>query len=52
MFEGELIIRTESVSRVVFMDGGRVVEAAPPAQFFSAPQTDRAKLFLSQVLGH
>ena len=38
--------------RVVFMDGGRVVEAAPPAQFFSAPQTDRAKLFLSQVLGH
>jgi len=38
--------------RVVFMDGGRVVEAAPPAQFFSAPKTDRAKLFLSQVLGH
>ena len=38
--------------RVVFMDGGRIVEAAPPAQFFSAPKTDRAKLFLSQVLGH
>jgi general L-amino acid transport system ATP-binding protein len=38
--------------RVVFMDGGRVVEAAPPAEFFSAPKTDRAKLFLSQVLGH
>ena len=38
--------------RVVFMDGGRVVEAAPPAEFFSAPRTDRAKLFLSQVLGH
>jgi len=38
--------------RVVFMDGGRVVEAAPPAEFFGAPKTDRAKLFLSQVLGH
>ena len=38
--------------RVVFMDGGSIVEAAPPAAFFSAPKTDRAKLFLSQVLGH
>jgi general L-amino acid transport system ATP-binding protein len=38
--------------RVVFMDEGRIVEAAPPAEFFSAPKTDRAKLFLSQVLGH
>ena len=38
--------------RVIFMDEGRIVEAAPPAEFFSAPKTDRAKLFLSQVLGH
>jgi ABC-type polar amino acid transport system ATPase subunit len=38
--------------RVVFMDGGRIVEAAPPAEFFGAPTPDRAKLFLSQVLGH
>src|SRR5688572_17229947 len=38
--------------RVVLMDGSRIVEAAPPAEFFSAPKTDRAKLFLSQVLGH
>jgi general L-amino acid transport system ATP-binding protein len=38
--------------RVVFMDGGRIVEAAPPAEFFGAPKTDRARLFLSQVLGH
>ena len=38
--------------RVVFMDGGRIVEAAPPAEFFGAPKSDRAKLFLSQVLGH
>jgi general L-amino acid transport system ATP-binding protein len=38
--------------RVIFMDGGRIVEAAPPAEFFGNPKTDRAKLFLSQILGH
>jgi len=38
--------------RVVFMDQGEIVEAAPPEEFFSAPRTDRAKLFLSQILGH
>jgi general L-amino acid transport system ATP-binding protein len=38
--------------RVVFMDGGSIVEAAPPAEFFGSPKSDRAKLFLSQILGH
>ena len=38
--------------RVVFMDRGEIVEAAAPATFFDSPQTDRAKLFLSQILGH
>jgi len=38
--------------RVVFMDQGEIVEAAPPSEFFAAPKTDRAKLFLSQILGH
>jgi len=38
--------------RVVFMDRGEIVEAAAPATFFESPQTDRAKLFLSQILGH
>ena len=38
--------------RVIFMDGGRIVEAAPPAEFFGQPKTDRARLFLSQILGH
>jgi general L-amino acid transport system ATP-binding protein len=37
---------------VVFMDRGEVVEAAPPKEFFANPRTDRAKLFLSQILGH
>jgi len=38
--------------RVVFMDQGEIVEAAPPHEFFESPKTDRAKLFLSQILGH
>jgi general L-amino acid transport system ATP-binding protein len=38
--------------RVVFMDRGEIVEAAAPAAFFESPKTDRAKLFLSQILGH
>nr|WP_156332934.1 MULTISPECIES: amino acid ABC transporter ATP-binding protein [unclassified Chelatococcus] len=36
--------------RIVFMDGGCIVEEAPPAMFFDAPKTDRARLFLSQIL--
>ena len=38
--------------RVVFMDQGEIVETAAPQAFFDAPQTARAKLFLSQILGH
>ena len=38
--------------RVVFMDQGEIVETAAPQAFFDAPQTERAKLFLSQILGH
>jgi general L-amino acid transport system ATP-binding protein len=37
---------------VIFMDLGEIVEAAPPKEFFANPRTDRAKLFLSQILGH
>jgi ABC-type polar amino acid transport system ATPase subunit len=38
--------------RVVFMDHGEIVEMAPPEDFFSSPKTDRAKLFLGQLMGH
>jgi len=37
---------------VVFMDAGRIVEAASPEDFFSNPQSDRAKQFLSQIISH
>ncbi|WP_409273801.1 amino acid ABC transporter ATP-binding protein [Pseudomonas sp. KCJK9111] len=36
--------------RVVFMDQGEVVEQAAPAVFFERPQSERGRLFLSQVL--
>ncbi len=38
--------------RVVFMDEGEIVETGTPAEFFAAPRSERAKLFLSQILGH
>ena len=34
-------------NRVLFFDGGRIVEEAAPAQFFDHPQTERAKKFLN-----
>ena len=36
--------------RVVFMDEGRIVETGTPGHFFQAPQNDRAKRFLGQIL--
>ncbi len=38
--------------QMVFMDEGRIVESAPPEQFFSNPESERTKLFLSQILSH
>ncbi len=37
---------------VVFMDEGRIVERNNPKDFFDNPQSDRTKLFLSQILTH
>ena len=39
-------------NRVVFMDEGEIIEANEPEAFFSNPQSDRTKLFLSQILSH
>ena len=37
---------------MVFMDQGEIVEHSPPSKFFGNPQSDRTKLFLSQILSH
>jgi glutamate transport system ATP-binding protein len=41
-----------AANRVVFMDGGRILEDAPPEEFFASPRTERAKDFLSEILSH
>jgi polar amino acid transport system ATP-binding protein len=38
--------------RIVFMDEGRIIEQAPPAQFFTDAKSDRARTFLSKILSH
>ncbi len=38
--------------RVLFMDDGAVVEENTPEEFFTNPQSDRAKDFLSKILTH
>ena len=48
----EMGFARSAAKRVVFMDQGRVVEVAPPDQFFTNPGTDRARDFLAKVLAH
>jgi len=38
--------------RVVFMDQGEIVEQATPERFFSAPESERTRRFLNQILDH
>ncbi len=38
--------------RVIFMDGGRIVEDATKEEFFGTPRSERAQLFLSKILEH
>ncbi|AFY79025.1 ABC-type polar amino acid transport system, ATPase component [Pleurocapsa sp. PCC 7327] len=40
----------EVADRVVFMDGGKIVEIAPPDEFFNHPKEERTQRFLSQIL--
>ena len=39
-------------NRVIFMDEGQIIEQNDPENFFNNPQSDRTKLFLSQILAH
>ncbi|MGY2128655.1 amino acid ABC transporter ATP-binding protein [Blastococcus sp. SYSU DS0617] len=48
----EMGFARRAANRVVFMDGGKVVETAEPETFFTNPQSDRAKDFLSKILTH
>jgi glutamate transport system ATP-binding protein len=48
----EMGFARSAARKVAFMDGGRIVELASPEQFFSHPETDRARDFLSKILAH
>jgi polar amino acid transport system ATP-binding protein len=46
----EMRFARELAHEVIFTDGGKIVESAPPAELFDHPKQERTKAFLSQVL--
>ena len=48
----EMGFARQVADRVIFMDGGRIVESGTPAQIFDTPQEERTRLFLGAVLNH
>ncbi|MGD8242358.1 MAG: amino acid ABC transporter ATP-binding protein [Desulfobacterales bacterium] len=48
----EMGFAREVANRVVFMDEGQIIEVAPPNDFFTNPQSERGKYFLSSILTH
>ena len=35
--------------RILFMDGGNIIEDSPPKEFFGDPKTERARQFLGEI---
>ena len=48
----EMGFARQVANRVIFMDEGEIVEENEPEEFFNNPESDRTKLFLSQILSH
>ncbi|WP_305884375.1 amino acid ABC transporter ATP-binding protein [Phyllobacterium sp. 21LDTY02-6] len=48
----EMGFARQVADRVIFMDGGRIVEEGPPAQIFDTPRQERTRGFLRAVLNH
>ncbi len=48
----EMGFASQVANRVIFMDAGQIVEQNTPDEFFNNPQSERTKLFLSQILSH
>ncbi|MBN8291289.1 amino acid ABC transporter ATP-binding protein [Rhodobacter sp. NTK016B] len=48
----EMGFARDVASRIIFMADGRIVEDTNPGQFFSAPESARARAFLQDILGH
>ena len=43
----EMAFARAVANRMIFMDGGQIVEEGAPGEFFAAPQTERARAFLN-----
>jgi putative glutamine transport system ATP-binding protein len=48
----EMGFAREVADRIVFIDEGRILEEAVPAEFYENPREERARLFLSRILNH
>lgn len=48
----EMGFANKVADRIIFMDEGQIVEQNDPDSFFNNPQSERTKLFLSQILDH
>jgi len=48
----EMGFAREVADRMVMMHDGRIIEEAPPAQFFSAPAHERTRAFLARIINH
>jgi polar amino acid transport system ATP-binding protein len=48
----EMGFAREVAKRILFMDEGKIVEIAPPEEFFTKPKSERTQLFLSKILAH
>ncbi|MFN3208671.1 MAG: amino acid ABC transporter ATP-binding protein [Roseovarius sp.] len=48
----EMGFARQVADRVIFMAEGRIIEQAPPEEFFNNPRNERTKTFIGQVMGH
>ena len=48
----EMGLARAMADRVILLDAGQIVEDAPPEKFFTAPESERTRQFLSRVLHH
>ena len=48
----EMAFAAQVADQMIFMDAGQIIEQNTPDEFFNNPQSDRTKLFLSQILEH
>ena len=48
----EMGFARSAAQRVVFLEGGRILEVASPQEFFARPKSHRARDFISKILSH